>query len=91
MPFTYIQGTVKAQTADDASVAVFAISYSSDGKQIYRRRLGVLDAVRPRLDFSFAPHPDARVFDIALYMSASQYHGKVVLNQWHLENRAHKV
>jgi hypothetical protein len=81
-----VQGSIEMGFANGGRVTIFAISYGADTKQLYRRQLGVMDARHPRLEFAFAPHPEASIFDIAVYISAPNCHNEVHLNQWRLQH-----
>ena len=91
MPWNYVQGSLEMGFLNSGSVTIFAISYGVDNKQLYRRQLGILDAFHPRLEFAFAPHPEASTFDIAIYMSASRSYDKIIINEWRLNKRAHQI
>ncbi len=88
-PMYYVRGSLKIQTEDKLRIAVFALNYDRKGKQMYRRQLGVLDRKQSCLEFAFAPHPEADVFDIALYMSKSQAVGSAAIEQCQLVYKAY--
>jgi hypothetical protein len=91
LPNNYVQGSLEMWFFNSGSVTIFAICYGADMKQLYRRQLGVMDARHPRLEFAFAPHPEASTFDIAIYMSASRSYDKIIIKEWRLNKRAHQI
>ena len=86
VPNTYLKGIVGVEFEGNGSLSVFAISYGIDGKKIYQRRLGVLNAKHLSLSFSFSLHPDAAAFDIAIYASADQELDQFSMNDYRLRN-----
>jgi hypothetical protein len=90
LPMTYVRGCLETSLAHGPRATLFAISYGKDGKQIYRRQLGIVDAQYPALEFSFAPHPDAKVFDIAVYFSSPHCKSELVIKRWCLNRIAHQ-
>lgn len=65
----YVGGRIRGEVRGSGRLGVFGLSYGADGRQLHRRKLGSLDAGRGEMTFAFAPRPDARRFDIALYLS----------------------
>lgn len=89
-PEAYIRGDLEVRVPQGGSVTIFAISYGEDRKQIYRRKLGCVDSQNPTLEFSFAPHPESKAFDIMIYLPASRRKNELVLKHIQLQRRAHR-
>ncbi|MBK1706880.1 hypothetical protein [Halochromatium glycolicum] len=80
-PGMYLRGHLQAQMETGDALVVHGITYGPDGRAVSRRRLGVLSGREGRLDFAFAPRPDGRRVDVALYMPRDQAAGTARLTE----------
>ncbi|WP_067563820.1 sulfotransferase [Halofilum ochraceum] len=85
----YIQGELRKEAPRNSCVTIWALSYAKDGKQIYKRRIGVLDKNRESIKFAFAPHPSSHRFDVALHISKSESASKVDLGGLELRYKSY--
>lgn len=81
----YFRGCIESDIPKGGKITLFGISYDTGGRAIHRRSLGILDHARKTITFACTARPNARLFDIALYMPADQGVKSLALTNWYIE------
>ncbi len=83
----YISGSISVSIPNFTNIVIYAISYGESGEQLFKRNLGVLDKQNQYLSFAFTLHPQAKTFDLIVYVPKNKNDGSFTLDSWQLEFR----